>query len=156
MDTIYSHTMKHLHLLILLLILPIYGMAIETTNAELYFTRIKGQNYISQSNVKAIVQDSYGFMWFGTRNGLNRYDGHTFREFSVDDKVLQCGNHNVSALYEDSNRNLWVGTDMGVYLYNPEFESFSFIATPTLDGVVMNDWVSTIDGDKDGNIWIII
>lgn len=156
MDTIYPHTMKHLRLLILLLILPIYGMAIETTNAELYFTRIKGQNYISQSNVKAIVQDSYGFMWFGTRNGLNRYDGHTFREFSVDDKVLQCGNHNVSALYEDSNRNLWVGTDMGVYLYNPEFESFSFIATPTLDGVVMNDWVSTIDGDKDGNIWIII
>ena len=148
--------MKHIHLLILLLLLPMMGQAIEISNAELYFTKVGGRNYISQSNVKAIVQDSYGFMWFGTRNGLNRYDGHTFREFVVDDEVLQCGNHNISALYEDDSCNLWVGTDKGVYMYNPQYESFSFIATPALDGTVMNDWVSSIDGDNDGNIWIII
>ncbi|MBO7317282.1 MAG: hybrid sensor histidine kinase/response regulator, partial [Bacteroidales bacterium] len=128
----------------------------EVSNTELYFTKTKGQNNLSQSNVKAIVQDSYGYMWFGTRNGLNRYDGYTFREYAVDDKELQCGNHNISALYEDDNRLLWVGTDKGVYIYNPEYESFSFVATPASDGVVMNDWVSTIEGDKDGNIWIII
>lgn len=148
--------MKHIRLLVILLLFPLHIQALETSNTELYFTKITGQNYISQSNVKAIIQDSYGFMWFGTRNGLNRYDGHTFREFAVDDKVLQCSNHNVSALYEDSNHTLWVGTDKGVYLYNPEYESFSFLSTPTLDGVVMNDWVSTIDSDNDGNIWIII
>ena len=148
--------MKHIQLLIILLLLPLYTQALEVSNAELYFTKVKGQNYISQSNVKAIIQDSYGFMWFGTRNGLNRYDGHTFREFAVDDKVLQCSNHNISALHEDSNRNLWVGTDKGVYLYDPQYESFSFISTPAHDGVVMNDWVSTIEGDNDGNVWIII
>ena len=97
--------MKHIHLLILLLLLPMMGQAIEISNAELYFTKVGGRNYISQSNVKAIVQDSYGFMWFGTRNGLNRYDGHTFREFVVDDEVLLCGNHNISALYEDDSCN---------------------------------------------------
>ena len=148
--------MKHIQLLIILLLFPLYTQALEVSNTELYFTKVTGQNYISQSNVKAIIQDSYGFMWFGTRNGLNRYDGYTFREFAVDDKVLQCSNHNVSALHEDDNHYLWVGTDKGVYIYNPEYESFSFVATPTLDGMIMNDWVSAIESDNDGNIWIII
>lgn len=40
-----------------------------------YFTHINGDNGLSSSNVKAIIQDSYGFMWFGTKNGLNRFDG---------------------------------------------------------------------------------
>ena len=41
--------------------------------SDFYFTRVNGENGLSESNVKAILQDSYGFMWFGTKNGLNRY-----------------------------------------------------------------------------------
>lgn len=124
--------------------------------SELYFVDVKGENYISQNNVKAIVQDSYGFMWFGTRNGLNRYDGLSFREFAVDDYEKNCGNHNISAIYEDSQRHLWVGTDKGVYRFNPVTEKFSYMSQPAQDGTVMNNWVSVIEGDHDGNIWIII
>lgn len=132
-------------------------LCVATTSvSDSYFIKVKGRNYISQSNVKAIVQDSYGYMWFGTRNGLNRYDGTAFREFPVDDKKMHCGNHNVSALYDDIDRRLWVGTDKGVYVFNPIDEQFTYMSLPANDGTVMNDWVSAIEGDKEGNVWIII
>lgn len=123
---------------------------------ELYFSKVKGQNTISQSNVKSILQDSYGFMWFGTKNGLNRYDGCRFREFDVDDYDKGCGNHNISALYEDSRKIMWVGTDKGVYWFDPVKEKFTFLSVPAQDGTVMRDWVAAIEGDAAGNIWIVV
>lgn len=75
-----------------------------------------------QSNVKAVIQDSYGFMWFGTKNGLNRFDGTSILRMNCEDHQLKKGNNNISALYEDANRTLWVGTDRGVYLYHPASE----------------------------------
>ena len=53
--------------------------------SDFYFTRVNGENGLSESNVKAILQDSYGFMWFGTKNGLNRYDGTSILQFDCDD-----------------------------------------------------------------------
>lgn len=148
--------MKHRLILFIILITSILTATAEVSSPISYFIKAQGENYISQSNVKAILQDSYNFMWFGTRNGLNRYDGHSFREFAVDDKELQCGNHNISALYEDNNKQLWVGTDKGIYLYDPTHESFRHFTLPSNNGTVINDWVSAIEGDKNGNIWIII
>ena len=49
--------------------------------SDFYFTHVNGENGLSASNVKAILQDSYGFMWFGTKDGVNRYDGLDFRVF---------------------------------------------------------------------------
>ncbi len=137
-------------------IFPLCCGAALSSAPDLYFAKIKSQNSISQSNVKAIIQDSYGFMWFGTKNGLNRYDGYCFRVFDVDDYEMGCGNHNISALYEDCEKKLWVGTDKGVYLFDPVKEKFSYMAVPAQDGTVMNDWISEIAGDHDGNIWIVV
>ena len=75
-------------------------------NSSYYFTHINGDNGLSSSNVKAIIQDSYGFMWFGTKNGLNRFDGTSILRMNCEDHQLKKGNNNISALYEDSNRNL--------------------------------------------------
>ena len=112
---------RYLLLVVTIGCLPVLSAADVSQSSVSYFIKVQGENYISQSNVKAIVQDSYGFMWFGTRNGLNRYDGYSFREFAVDDQEMRCSNHNISALYEDDNQLLWVGTDKGVYLYNPVY-----------------------------------
>lgn len=121
-----------------------------------YFSHISGEHGLSQSNVKAIIQDSYGFMWFGTKNGLNRFDGTSIVQMDCDDHLAGKGNHNIGALFEDSNRNLWVGTDRGVFLYNPKSDIFTVIDAKTEDGMTMDNWVANIVTDPAGNIWVVI
>ena len=80
------------------------------------FIRVDGGSGLSNSHVKSIIQDSYGFIWLGTRNGLNRYDGVSMKLYNCYDETLQHGNQVISALFEDNHRQLWVGTDDGVYI----------------------------------------
>ena len=62
--------------------------AVDKGLSNFYFSHITGENGLSQSNVKAIIQDSYGFMWFGTKNGLNRFDGTSIVQMNCDDYVV--------------------------------------------------------------------
>lgn len=124
--------------------------------SDFYFTRVNGENGLSESNVKAILQDSYGFMWFGTKNGLNRYDGTSILQFNCDDLATGTGNHNISALYEDKERNLWIGTDRGVYLYNPTIDVFTHFTLSSPEGITLDNWVAEILSDSLGNVWILI
>lgn len=121
-----------------------------------YFSHISSEDGLSESQVKVILQDSYGFMWFGTKNGLNRYDGTSIQTINCDDYITGTGNHNISALFEDENKKLWVGTDRGVYIYDPVYDRFTFIDLKAKDGEQMGNWVAKITSDHSGNIWILI
>ena len=132
------------------------GYAANRGMANYYFSHISVENGLSQSNVKAIVQDSYGFLWFGTKNGLNRFDGTSIVQKDCDDYTAGTGNHNISALFEDKNRILWVGTDRGVYQYNPASDIFTAVNLKTAGGIDMNNWVSNIVADSLDNIWVVI
>lgn len=88
------------------------------------FIRVDGGSGLSNSHVKSIIQDSYGFIWLGTRNGLNRYDGVSMKLYNCYDETLQHGNQVISALFEDNHRQLWVGTDDGVYIQELATGSF--------------------------------
>lgn len=148
---------KHLlRLAILHSLLFFFVCIVAQERSDFYFTRVNGENGLSESNVKAILQDSYGFMWFGTKNGLNRYDGTSILQFNCDDLKAGTGNHNISALYEDKERNLWVGTDRGVYLYNPMIDVFTHFKLSSSEGVTLDNWVAEILSDSLGNIWILI
>lgn len=125
-------------------------------HSDFYFTHVNGENGLSESNVKTILQDSYGFIWFGTKNGLNRYDGTSILQFDCDDLKSGTGNHNISALYEDKERNLWVGTDRGVYIYNPMVDVFTHFTLASPDGITLDNWVAEILSDSSDNIWILI
>src|SRR5689334_14637169 len=75
---------------------------------------------LSEKSVTCILQDHKGFMWFGTRNGLNRYDGVEFKvyEFVYGDTTSVSGNF-INQLVEDNGGNIWVGTlDAGLNLYD--------------------------------------
>ena len=121
-----------------------------------YFRNISKPDGLSQTDIKAILQDKRGFMWFGTRNRLNRYDGHTIRVFDCHDAATGKRNNNVSSLYEDKQGHLWVGTDKGVFVFDPRAERFTFVADKTSQGVQMLDWVAAIDNDNEGNVWIVV
>lgn len=121
-----------------------------------YFSHISSGEGLSESQVKTILQDSYGFMWFGTKNGLNRYDGTSIRTINCDDYIAGTGNHNISALFEDERKKLWVGTDRGVYIYDPVYDIFTFVDLKTENGEQMANWVARITSDLVGNIWILI
>ena len=121
-----------------------------------YFRNISKHEGLSQTDIKAILQDSRGFMWFGTRNRLNRYDGHTIRVFDCVDPQAGMRNNNISSLYEDTQQRLWVGTDKGVFILDPGSERFTFVSARAQGNVQMIDWVAAINSDPDGNTWIVV
>ena len=84
------------------------------------FRSLDINNGLSQNTVAAIIQDRFGFMWFGTKDGLNRYDGVSFQTFMKESGTL--GNNFITSLYEDCLGQIWIGTDVGVYIYSPSGE----------------------------------
>jgi len=108
---------------------------------------------LSQTSVLAICQDKKGFMWFGTRNGLNRYDGYNIKvyQFSEADPLSISHNYVVSLL-SDSHHNLWVGTDAGLNKYNERTDNFERIAAGP--NGISNNMVNCITEDKNGNVWL--
>jgi ligand-binding sensor domain-containing protein/signal transduction histidine kinase/DNA-binding response OmpR family regulator len=144
-------------LIILSSCLSLLSEAQTAVKSSYFFSRISSNAGLSQVNVKSILQDSYGFMWFGTRNQLNRYDGNRMTVFDCFDDEREQGNNNISALHEDRSKQLWVGTDKGIYLFDPVYETFTFFNKSASEGGrKITDWVSTIQGDSDDNIWIVI
>ncbi|NDW10792.1 hybrid sensor histidine kinase/response regulator transcription factor [Dysgonomonas sp. 520] len=141
-------------LIILLLFSSV--LAVGESSDNYYFTTISGESGLSQNNVKCILQDSWGFMWFGTRNRLNRYDGKSIKVFDCKDVIADVENNNITALYEDADKKLWVGTDEGIYIYNPFKESFSFFNEATAEGKTISGWIADIQSDTFNNIWIVV
>lgn len=147
---------KKLFTILTLVLLATMGVVAQNYPYKYYFHHLSSQNGLSQNDVKAILQDSYGFMWFGTRNKLNRYDGTSVKTIECRDAKTGFCNNNISSLYEDANRHLWVGTDKGVFIYDPVNEKFSFMNAKTPQGVSMSDWVAQIERDNEGNVWIVV
>lgn len=120
-----------------------------------FFTHVDVRNGLSENNVKSILQDHLGFMWFGTKNGLNRYDGVSIKRYNVDDLKSRKANHNISALFEDRNHTIWVGTDKGVFFFDIATEKFTAFSKKTATGSGIGNWIADIKSDHIGNIWII-
>jgi len=90
---------------------------VQAADEHYYFKNLSIQDGLSQTTVNAIIQDKKGFMWFGTKGGLNRYDGMLFRNFKHDmTDNHSLGNNFVTCLYQDNNGNIWVGRCRSVYL----------------------------------------
>lgn len=119
-----------------------------------YFRTVDIRNGLSQNSVNQIFQDRKGFMWFGTKDGLNRYDGLFFRVYN--NKNSNLGRNFITALYEDAEGNIWVGTDGGVFIYNPVLDSFTPFNRTSDKGTVIRDFVTMIKSDERNNIWISV
>ena len=146
--------MKKIIITFISLIIGILSRA-QTVNEHYYFKNLSSQNGLSQNTVSAILQDSKGFMWFGTKDGLDRYDGVSFRHFKYDrNNPRSLGNNFVTSLYEDIEGNIWVGTDVGVYIYYPEKDTFRHFVEQSDKNTRVERAVAMISGDSQGRVWI--
>ncbi|MBU3926289.1 MAG: hypothetical protein KKB74_00665, partial [Bacteroidetes bacterium] len=113
------------------------------------------QQGLSQSRILCILEDERGFMWFGTADGLNRYDGYKMKIFKHHlNDTTHLPNNTIASMVEDSDGNFWIATYNGVALFNPYSETCrTFIETDTnLIALGANKLTScTIDHQQ--NIW---
>ncbi|MFQ6614031.1 MAG: two-component regulator propeller domain-containing protein [Fidelibacterota bacterium] len=95
---------------------------------DLEFQRLSSEQGLSQNSVNCIAQDSLGFLWIGTQDGLNRYDGYSFTVFRPDmGDSTSIPSNSISALLTDHEGIVWIGTDDGAGLiaFNPQTEKFT-------------------------------
>ncbi len=129
----------------------------QVADEHYYFKNLSVQNGLSQNTVNTILQDKQGFMWFGTKDGLNRYDGLSFRKFKHDDRSQRSiGNNFITALYEDEKGNIWVGTDVGLYIYYPEKDFFEHFTGLSAENTKIEHTVTAISGDNQGCVWVAV
>lgn len=94
-------------------------------NENFTFWHLNDDDGLSHPTIYKIFQDSRGFMWFGTYNGLNKYDGYDFTEFtSTETNKSGLSNYRIRTIFEDSKNNLWFGTFNGLNKFIPENNSF--------------------------------
>lgn len=113
---------------------------------------------LSQGMVNDMMQDRQGFMWFATKDGLNRYDGYNFKIFTRDPYNLHSISGNFcTALLEDTRGRIWIGTEKdGLNLYDPKTQRFTHITVSdkSLKGAG-NYAIDYLKEDQSGAIWII-
>lgn len=107
---------------------------------------------MSDNRFHAICEDLSGFIWIGTENGLNRYDGYNFYKFYHNDNdSLSLMSNYVRSLYTDDNGTLWIGTNRGVQYLKPSEKSFITVNFPT----GKTAYIQKICQLSDGKIWIV-
>jgi len=111
-------------LLLIIIISLLYQSSVSQTD-HLHFKNISTNNGLSQNWVKCIYQDDLGYMWFGTADGLNRFDGYDFKIFLPDpDEKYSIGSMYINSISRKSEYELWICSHNGVYIYNQKQERF--------------------------------
>ncbi len=131
--------------------------SIKRPKADIIFSRISIEQGLSQSVVNTILQDSQGFLWFGTQDGLNRYDGYDFKVYKNDPNDDQTlSNDWVTSIAEDADGTLWIGTlGGGLNKFDRDSDQFSrYTNDPEDKNSISNNVVSEIVIDSNGAIWV--
>jgi signal transduction histidine kinase/ligand-binding sensor domain-containing protein len=144
------------YFLFLLSILPI-----QTMGQNYHFEKITELQGLSDNRVTCFQKDRTGFMWIGTQNGLNRYDGHTFQIYKPGQKKFKLSHEHINDVEEDAQGRLWVGTWHGLNVIDPKNDSLH-IFLPDEDGAAQQKtkiasnltWDSHID--KKGRAWLAL
>jgi signal transduction histidine kinase/CheY-like chemotaxis protein/ligand-binding sensor domain-containing protein len=137
------------------LLLPSFTLFAQYKNIK--FDHLGIREGLSHSNVKGILQDRDGMMWFSTHDGLNKYDGYKFTVYrNVPDDESSLSHNNLWRIIEDRNGNIWVATwGGGVNMLDRKTEKFvRYRHDPNNTNSISEDFVYCIFEDDEGNIWI--
>lgn len=132
--------------LFLLFLLP---SLVFSQEINLNFMNLSSKEGLSSNVVNIIHKDSFGYMWFGSDDGLNRFDGEKFTVYRhKGDDSTSIASNEVLDIYEDRSRNLWIGTGSGLVLYNRKMDSFKNYRE------TKNMAITAISSDGYGDIWV--
>ncbi len=159
-----KRVIKHLLFIILLtLTFPpsLYaqgGTEVDPAIAEphLRFEHITTDDGLSHLTVSSILQDSQGFMWFGTEDGLDRYDGHKLKSYRFNaDDPHSLSQNGVESLYIDAQGVLWVGTEDGLNKFDRALDRFTrYQHDPDDPSSMTTGYVHAIFQDQEGFLWV--
>jgi len=137
---------KYLLLIINIFLLPYTAQALN-------FQRLGIEQGLPHGNIYNVVQDETGFVWLASDNGLIRYDGYEFKNFTA--KSEQLMSKNIVALDIDSSKRFWLGTNQGVYLYLTDSQRFIPLqGDSTLHSELSNSYIKSIVSSNN-SLWIL-
>lgn len=121
------------------------------------FSHIDVEQGLSQSVVNCVMQDRQGFMWFGTQEGLNRYDGYNFKVYKRDPQdTNSLGNNFIYTIFQSKDGMIWIGMNgSGLDMLDPVTENFTHFPYNANDvTTISSNSVRVIHEDAKGNIWV--
>jgi PAS domain S-box-containing protein len=142
----------------LLFILALALLCAAIPHAELLpkFSNLSVHEGLSQNSVWSILRDNQGFLWFGTDDGLNKYDGYRFRVYRfINGDSTSLSHNTVRALIQDRSGRMWLGTAIGVNVYDPVRDRFRvYHSTGEHSDALSAHNISVLAEAADGSIWV--
>ena len=141
----------------ILYLFVLFCLYTNAQNPDLEFSHLTSQDGLGSNSVFAILQDKAGFLWFGTYDGLSRYDGYKFDTYrNIDGDSTSISENKIRSMIEDKEGNLWIGTwYMGLNMFNPITEKFTrYLHDKNNPSSISNNSIISLCQDSDGFIWI--
>lgn len=110
---------------------------------------------LSQNTIDCMLKDSRGFMWFGTWNGLNRYDGYNFLVYKKESDINSISSNFIYSICEDKSGDLWIATRNGLNRFDFKKDKFSrFFHDSRSKNCPSSSWINIVYCDREGTIWV--
>lgn len=150
---------ENYHHIVYRIILVLNCFILHSTNSNaqnIQFTQLGPEDGLSQLTVNTIYQDAKGYLWFGTQDGLNRYDGYEFKHFEHEPSNPNSLSHSwIWNIHEDRNKNLWVATWSGLNKISPDKNRIKrYFPNPKKPGNIRGERPVAISETSDGKLWI--
>lgn len=123
--------------------------------SDLLFTRYSSREGLPDNRIRSVYQDSRGFLWVGTMNGVSRYDGYNFRKFYTNNDPGSISGNWAFAICEDSTKNIWIGTVNGLNMFDTKQEKFTAWQHRANDkNSIFSNKITALQFDASGKLWI--
>lgn len=141
--------------LLICTIISFPNISLGQKSSNIHFKKLQVSDGLSENSVYCILQDQSGFMWFGTKDGLNRYDGNSFKIFQKEDiDKTSLGNNFVRSIAEKDRNTLYIGTDHGLFIMDKDNETFRSLDLKTPNNSLLHSAINSLIITKDESLWI--
>ena len=122
---------------------------------DLLFTRFSSKDGLPDNRIRSVFQDSKGYLWVGTMNGVGKYDGYNFKKYYNQNDPASISGNWAFAICEDSLHNIWIGTLNGLNMFDTKKEKFvTYRHQPNQKNSLFSNKITALHFDPSGKLWI--